>query len=132
MSIRLRQSKFYLPASWARPLGPVSGFLTGAVNGITSRQVMPAIPQLMVLHLDRNLFVQAINCSFTMSSLIMAVGLKRMELFTTDATIVSVIGVVLAFGGVRFGVRIRHCLSPDAFCLTLLALMGSSLVVRAF
>jgi len=124
-----------LPARWARPLAPVSGFLTGAVNGITGSQVMPAMPYLMALQLDRNLFIQAINCSFTMSSLIMAVGLNRLGLFTTDATIVSVVGVVLAFSGVRLGERIRHRLSADAFRLALLAMlamMGGSLVVRAF
>ena len=125
----------HLPAAWERPLGPVSGFLTGAVNGITGSQVMPAMPYLMALQLDRNLFIQAINCSFTLSSLVMAVGLKRMGLFTTDTMIVSVVGIVLAFTGVRLGERIRHRLSPDTFRLALLAilaLMGASLVVRVF
>ena len=125
----------HLPDAWERPLGPVSGFLTGAVNGITGSQVMPAMPYLMALQLDRNLFIQAINCSFTLSSLVMAVGLKRMGLFTTDAMIVSVVGIVLAFTGVRLGERIRHRLSPDTFRLALLAilaLMGASLVVRVF
>ena len=89
----------------------------------------------MALHLDRNLFIQAINCSFTMSSLIMAVGLNHIGLFTMDTTIVSVVGVGLAFSGVRLGERIRHRLSPDAFRLALLAilaLMGGGLVVLAF
>lgn len=124
-----------LPAAWARPLGPLSGFLTGTVNGITGSQVMPVMPYLMALQLDRNLFIQAINCSFTLSSLVMAVGLNRMGLFTTDATIVSVCGVVLAFSGVRLGERIRHRLSPERFRLALLAmlaLMGASLIIRAF
>ncbi len=123
-----------LPSTWARPLGPLSGFLTGALNGITGSQVMPAMPYLMALQLDRDLFIQAINCSFTLSSLIMAVGLNRMGLFTMDATIVSVIGVGLAFAGVRLGERVRHRLSPDRFRLALLAmlvLMGGSLMVRA-
>ena len=123
-----------LPASWAQPLGPVSGFLTGVVNGITGSQVMPAMPYLMALHLDRNLFIQAINCSFTMSSLIMAVGLNHIGLFTMDTTIVSIVGVVLAFSGARLGERIRHRLSSDAFRLALLAilaLMGGSLVALA-
>ena len=123
-----------LPAAWARPLGPVSGFMTGALNGITGSQVMPVMPYLMALQLDRNLFIQAINCSFTLSSLIMAFGLNRLGLFTTDAVILSVAGVALAFGGVRLGERIRNRLSPDRFRLALLAmlvLMGASLMARA-
>ncbi len=124
-----------LPERWERPIAPISGFLTGAVNGVTGSQVMPVMPYLMALHLDRNLFIQAINCSFTLSSLVMAAGLNRMGLFTTDAIIVSVIGTVLAFTGIRLGERIRNRLSSDAFRLALLAmlaLMGGSLMVRTF
>ena len=123
-----------LPAAWVRPLGTVSGFMTGALKGITGSQVMPVMPYLMALQLDRNLFIQAINCSFTLSSLIMAFGLNRLGLFTTDAVILSVAGVALAFGGVRLGERIRNRLSPDRFRLALLAmlvLIGASLMARA-
>ena len=108
--------------------------MTGALNGITGSQVMPVMPYLMALQLDRNLFIQAINCSFTLSSLIMAFGLNRLGLFTTDAVILSVAGVALAFGGVRLGERIRNRLSPDRFRLALLAmlvLIGASLMARA-
>ncbi|WP_343080234.1 sulfite exporter TauE/SafE family protein [Ostreiculturibacter nitratireducens] len=124
-----------LPARWERPLGPVSGFLTGAVNGLTGSQVMPSMPYLMALHLERNVFVQAINCSFTLSSVIMAVGLERLGLFTRDGVILSTIGTAFAFTGLKFGERIRHYLSPDAFRLSVLLMlsaMGVSLVVRAF
>ena len=120
-----------LPAAWVRPLGTVSGFMTGALKGITGSQVMP---YLMALQLDRNLFIQAINCSFTLPSLIMAFGLNRLGLFTTDAVILSMAGVALAFGGMRLGGRIRNRLSPDQFRLALLAmlvLMGATLMVRA-
>ena len=127
--------RLLLPAAWERPLGPVSGFLNGTVNGFTGSQVMPTVPYLMALQLDRNIFIQAINCSFTLSSLIMAVGLNRMGLFTRDAMIVSVVGTVLAFTGVRLGERIQHFLSPDVFrhaLLAMLVFMGVSLMVRAF
>ena len=123
-----------LPAAWARALGPISGFLTGGLNGITGSQMMPVTPYLMALQLDRNLFIQTINCSFTLSSLIMAVGLNRMGLFTVDATILSIVGVALAFTGVRLGERIRHRLSSKRFRLALLCMLvvvGLGLIVRA-
>ena len=123
-----------LPTVWARALGPISGFLTGGLNGITGSQVLPVTPYLMALHLDRNLFIQTINCSFTLSSLIMVVGLNSMGLFTVDATILSIVGAALAFAGVRLGERIRHSLSPERFRLALLAMlavMGVGLMARA-
>jgi uncharacterized membrane protein YfcA len=124
-----------LPDGWERQLGPVSGFLTGAVNGLTGSQVMPSMPYLMALHLDRNVFIQAINCSFTLSSVIMAFGLERLGLFTTDGVILSVIGTAFAFSGLKLGERVRLYLPPDAFRLAVLVMltaMGVSLVVRAF
>jgi len=123
-----------VPARRERFLGPLSGFLTGTVNGLTGSQVMPSMPYLMALHLDRNVFVQAINCSFTLSSVIMAIGLERLGLFTAGGAVVSVIGTAFAFLGLSLGERIRNRMSPDVFriaLLVMLAIMGGSLIVRA-
>ena len=120
---------------WARRLGPVSGFLTGAVNGLTGSQVMPSMPYLMALKLERNLFLQTINCSFTLSSLVMAFGLQRLGLFGPDGVVVSARGAGAAFLGLGLGARLRRRLSPEGFRLALLAMlsvMGVSLLVRAF
>ena len=122
-------------AQWEKRLAPISGFITGIVNGITGSQVMPSMPFLMALHLDRNLFIQAINCSFTLSSIIMIFGLSRLGLFSADGVILSMAGTCFAFFGLSFGERIRQKLSADTFRLALLvmlALMGISLLFRAF
>ena len=124
-----------LPEHRARALAPLSGFLTGAINGLTGSQVMPSMPYLMALHLERNVFIQAMNCSFTLSSVVMAIGLERLGLFTPDAVMLSAIGIAVAFSGLKLGERVRNHLSPDAFrvaVLVMLSAMGVSLVVRAF
>ncbi|MEP0562923.1 MAG: sulfite exporter TauE/SafE family protein, partial [Paracoccaceae bacterium] len=123
-----------LPTYLERPLGPVSGFLTGLLNGVTGSQVMPTAPYLMMLGLQRDQFIVTINCSFTMSSLVMAVGLNRLGLFSVDALILSVIGSAFIFFGLNIGERIRHRLSPDRFriaVLVMLIAMGFSLLGRA-
>lgn len=124
---------FRLDQRFERPLAPLSGVLTGVINGLTGSQVMPALPYLMALHLERNLFVQAINVSFTLSSLIMAAGLAKLGLMHWDAVILSTIGILLATSGVRLGERIRNRLGPDQFrsaVLLMLAAAGFSLIVR--
>ena len=88
-----------LPGQWERPLGPVSGCLTGIVNGVTGSQVMPAVPFLMSLHLDRNLFVQAANCSFTKSSVVMAIGISRIGLFDLNDVLISILGACFSVCG---------------------------------
>ena len=64
-----------LSGKWERKLRIPVGFCTGFVNGITGSQVMPVLPYLFSLDLDKNRFVQAINISFTLSSLVMLSGL---------------------------------------------------------
>ena len=123
-----------LPVRLQRPLGPLSGFVTGVLNGVTGSQVMPAVPYLMMLHLGRNQFIQSINCSFTLSSLIMAAGLNRLGLFGLDALVLSIIGTLFIYFGLKVGERARAHLSPDRFRLAVLAMlaaMGVSLLTQA-
>lgn len=120
-----------LPPSLERPLAPVSGFITGLINGITGSQVMPAVPFLMMLHLSRDRFIQAINCSFTLSSLVMALGLTQLGLFSREDLIISVLGTGLVFLGVPLGAALRRRLSEGLFrnaILVMLSLMGLSLI----
>ncbi len=117
-----------------RPLAPLSGAMTGLINGITGSQVMPAVPFLMMLRLERDLFIQAVNCSFTLSSLIMAFGLWQLGLFEPQDVVISVLGTGLVFFGVHWGGRIRERLSEKLFrngILVMLFLMGFSLLVPA-
>jgi uncharacterized membrane protein YfcA len=127
--------EFRLPKGLERPLAPLSGVLTGVFNGLTGSQVMPILPYMIGLRLDRNVFLQATNISFTLSSLIMAVGLLKLGLMHWDALVLSTIGVLCATAGVRLGERIRHRLSPEQFRLMVLILLvaaGLSLIVRGF
>ena len=113
------------------PLAPLSGFVTGLVNGITGSQVMPAVPFLMMLKLDRDRFLQAVNCSFTLSSLVMAFGLGQLGLYSRADFAISLAGTALVFFGLRFGATLRRRLSEERFrraVLIMLALMGLSLI----
>lgn len=122
-----------LPAGLEKPLAPFVGFATGILNGLTGSQVMPVLPYLLSLNLEPNRFVQAINCSFTLSSLVMAAGLAKLGLMTLETALVSSFGLVLVWAGIRLGTRVRSMLSPEVFrviILLFLMLLGASLAVR--
>ena len=114
---------FKLPAAKERPAGVISGLATGIINGLTGSQVVPCVPYLMALHLDRSVFIPATNISFTLSSLIMAVGLTRLDLVTLDEIKLSLVGLVLVHFGLKLGSKIRLFLSPDNFRLAVLAVL---------
>jgi hypothetical protein len=124
-----------LPDAWERPLAAPTGFLTGLVNGITGTQVIPLLPYMLARPLDHNRLVQAINCSFTLSSLAMAAGLSTLSLFSLEQLALSAAGIVPALGGVKLGTLARRRLDPDLFrtlVLVILLVLGASLIWRVF
>ena len=131
----LANPQLTLPRALVGPLAVPTGLLTGTVNGLTGSQVMPVLPYLLALRLEPDRFVQAINCSFTLSSLVMAVGLTRIGLMTLETAAVSVAGVVFVFLGVSLGNRVRRVLSPEQFrraVLLLLIAAGGILLVKPY
>jgi len=120
-----------IAANWHRPLAPIVGFITGTINGVTGSQVMPMVPFVMMLRLERNLFIQVVNCSFTLSSLVMIVGLVQLGLFSWQDVLISVIGLIFVRFGVSQGAAIRHRLSESLFrhsVLIMLSIMGLALI----
>lgn len=129
----LAQPDFRLRPPLAKLLAVPTGFVNGALNGLTGSQVMPVLPYMMALHLPPAPFVQAINIMFTGSSLVMAFGLSKLGLMTPTALLVSTVGLLPVFIGVRFGAKVRRWLSPTAFrfaVLVILLVLGVSMLVR--
>jgi len=128
----LKTPNLTLPPHLEKPLGPVTGLATGVINGLTGSQLMPVLPYLMALHLDRERFVQAINCSFTASSIVMAIGLSQIGLMNVETALISTIGIVPVWIGLKLGGNIRHRLSPDLFRkLVIYMLMASGVLLLA-
>ena len=127
------QPDFRMQRKTAKALEIPVGFATGLINGVTGSQVMPVLPFLLSLQLERNMFIQAINVSFTLSSLAMAIGLWKLGLMTLLSVQVSLLGLVAVFVGVRSGSHVRRWLSPHAFrsaVLIILAVLGAGLIIR--
>jgi len=128
----LKTPNLTLPPHLEKPLGPVTGLTTGVINGLTGSQLMPVLPYLMALHLDRDRFVQAINCSFTASSLVMAIGLSKIGLMTVETALISTIGIIPVWIGLKLGGNIRRRLSPELFRkLVIYMLMASGVLLLA-
>lgn len=128
----LKTPNLTLPPGLEKPLGPITGLTTGVINGLTGSQLMPVLPYLMALHLDRERFVQAINCSFTASSLVMAAGLSQIGLMNVETALISTIGIVPVWIGLKLGGNIRRRLSPALFRkLVIYMLMASGVLLLA-
>lgn len=114
----LRNSSFSLSGEWERLLKMPAGFCTGFVNGLTGSQVMPVLPYLLSLDLNKSAFIQAINISFTLSSMIMLVGMNRLGHLSLDVLLIAVCGLIPVLLSVYLAGRLQRRLT-GAFHRTL-------------
>ena len=124
-----------LAPSWEKVSNAPIGFATGLVNGLTGSQVMPVLPYFVALKLEKDLFVQAINISFTASSLVMLLGLSQLGLLSWTIAGISAIGIPLVAIGIWLGGKIRRQIPEASFTklvLGLLMLLGLNLMAKMF
>ena len=116
---------FKLSGSLARTLrGPI-GLLTGTIHGLTGAAVVPVVPYLLALNLRSDIFVQAVNISFVMSSIIVIIGLGQLGFLDLPLLAVSIAGTLPVALVVRMGVMMRKRLSGDQFrTIILVVLVG--------
>lgn len=113
---------------------PVVGFVTGLVTGGTGVFVIPAVPYLQSLGLDKDDLVQALGLSFTVSTIALAVGLGLNGGIAGDGWLTSVLAVIPALVGMQVGQFIRSRISPIVFrrvFLVLLLLLGLEMASRS-
>ncbi|AIR62164.1 membrane protein [Cedecea neteri] len=124
----------HIPARHERWLSPLIGLLTGLLTGGTGVFVIPAVPYIQSLGLERDELVQALGLSFTFSTLALAAGLWWHGALQEIAISTSVMAVFAALIGLFAGQRIRKRISPLAFkrgFLICLVLLGGDMVLRA-
>ena len=129
----LRNKPFSLSVEWERKLKMPAGFCTGFVNGLTGSQVMPALPYFISLNLGKRAFVQAINISFTLSSLVMLIGMNRLGHLSPHTFMIAVGGLIPVLLTVSLAGRLQNQLTGALhrkLVLTFLLVMGLILLVR--
>jgi uncharacterized membrane protein YfcA len=122
-----------IPASIERWAGPLAGATTGLVTAATGVFVVPAVPYLQSLALERDELVQAMGVSFTASTLALAAGLWANAHYPAEAFAVSCGMLVPAIAGMAAGASLRARLSPSVFrtCfLACLLLLGLSMTAK--
>lgn len=115
-------------------LSPVIGAITGAVTGATGVFVIPAVPYLQALELEKDDLVQALGLSFTASTVALAAGLASSGAFHITAAEASALCTLPALAGMEIGQIIRARVDPATFRLLFLIgllLLGGDLIARS-
>ncbi len=122
-----------VPARREGVLGAAVGAVTGLITAATGVFVIPAVPYLQALNLDKNALIQAMGISFTVSTVALAAGLWLNGGYTAGAAGASVLMLLPALAGMALGQRLRNRLSARTFKLCFmvsLALLGAYQAAR--
>lgn len=132
-AVGLTKLQLRVPHRLERWAGPVIGIATGLVTAATGVFVIPAVPYLGALGLERNDLVQALGLSFTVSTLALATGLAWHGALPARAAGASLLALIPALTGMALGGWLRGRVRASTFrrCLFLgLLVLGGELIWR--
>lgn len=116
-----------------RVAAPLVGLATGVVTALTGVFVLPLVPYLQALQLDRHQLTQALGVSFTTSTIALAAMLAWQGHLDLSGTLHSALSLVPALAGMLVGQKLRDAMSEALFSrcfFAALVLLGVWLVVR--
>ncbi len=130
-------SGLFLPTFKVKPqterwLGPLCGLVTGLITSATGVFVIPAVPYLQALGLNRDQLVQALGLAFTASTLALAAALTWRGTLGGGEVSASLLALVPALLGMWLGQVLRHRISAVLFKRVFfvgMALLGGHLLI---
>ena len=124
-----------VPATMEWWLSPLIGLITGVVTGATGIFVIPAVPYLQALEMERDDLVQALGLSFATSTVALSLVLARAGILDGSVASVSLLAIAPAIAGMILGQLIRPHIPPAAFrvCFFIgMLVLGAHLAARGF
>lgn len=130
----LAKIRLALPRHSESWLSPLVGATTGIVTGATGVFVIPAVPYLQALGLEKEELVQGLGLSFTVSTIALAIGLAGHNALHVDRGAVSILCAIPALAGMFIGQWIRIRVDAARFRQLFffgLLLLGADLAARS-
>lgn len=107
--------RFHVTPLAERWLSLPIGVATGVLGAGTGVFVIPSVPYLQALGLGKDIMVQALAVSFTVSTLALAGNLVAGNVFNLEIAGISLLALLPALGGMALGQFARTRLSEPAF-----------------
>lgn len=113
--VGLTRIRFRVPPAAEPWAGPLAGAVTGLISGATGVFVIPAVPYLQAIGLDKDDLIQALGLTFTVATLALAAGLAGDGFLGGSAALASLLALAPALAGMSLGGRVRAAINPEAF-----------------
>ena len=113
--VGLRKFVFTVGRPNEKWIGGIVGLISGAISAATGVQVIPSMPYLQAIDMEREEFVQALGVFFTVGTLALAFNLTAAGLLDESAALPGVVALACSLTGMAIGQAVRARLAPEAF-----------------
>jgi uncharacterized membrane protein YfcA len=96
-------------------LGVLVGLVTGVVSAATGVQVLPSMPFMQAIGMEKDELVQALGVFFTVATVALAFNLTAAGLLSASTALPGAIAMAASFAGMFIGQAVRSRMQPDAF-----------------
>jgi uncharacterized membrane protein YfcA len=130
----LLKVRLHVPAQHERWLSPVVGLATGLVTAASGVFVIPAVPYLNALGLEKEDLVRALGISFLVSTIALALSLRSGGALEMGNAVGSLLALLPALLGMALGQWVRLRVQPEVFKKVFfsgLLALGGYLILRS-
>jgi uncharacterized membrane protein YfcA len=114
-AVSLRKFVFNVSRQNEKWVGGVVGLISGAISAATGVQVVPSMPYLQAIEMERDEFVQALGVFFTVGTLALAFNLTAAGLLDESTALPGGVALACSFTGMTIGQTVRAQLEPETF-----------------
>jgi uncharacterized membrane protein YfcA len=132
--VSLRKFIFTVSRPNEKWVGGIVGLISGVISAATGVQVIPSMPYLQAIDMEKDEFVQALGVFFTVGTLALAFNLTAAGLLDKSTALPGVVALACSFTGMAIGQAVRARLEPETFrrwFLISMVCLGTYLAVAA-
>ncbi len=96
-------------------VGGIVGLITGMISAATGVQVIPSMPFMQAIGMEKDELVQALGVFFTVATVMLSINLTTSGLLTASTALPGAIAMACSFAGMFIGQAVRTRMPADAF-----------------
>jgi uncharacterized protein len=113
--IGLSRISFTVARSNEKWIGGIVGIVTGVISSATGVQVIPSMPFMQAIGMEKDELVQALGVFFTVATLALAFSLTSAGLLSASTALPGAVAMAAAFAGMFIGQAVRSRMDHEAF-----------------
>jgi uncharacterized membrane protein YfcA len=113
--IGLRKFSFTVACRDEKWIGGLVGIVTGMISAATGVQVIPSMPFMQAIGMEKDELVQALGVFFTVATLGLTINLTASGLLTAATALPGAVAMACSFAGMFIGQAVRGKMPAEAF-----------------